>query len=444
MLAGLLLAAGLVGMALLDGARKFTWPSRADARNRIDAALPNRPLAALADQQAIGRNDPASAAIWARHLERMADAARAARSALPDLRVSRRDPWATRLIAVVAIIAALLFARSPESVDITEIFNGDGTQTIAAGPSFEAWANPPAYTGKPTIYFNETTAAELDLPDGTEITVRVYGAAEDFALAESVSGATTDLETVAEGIASGTFAVTQSGTFSLSSGLQELGGWSVSLIPDMPPTIELSDEVERAVSGAMELSYSATDDYGVVAGEVLITLDLADLDRRHGLAIDPEPRPDIALDLPLPLSGSTTEVRETLVEDLSKHPWAGLPVRVRLTASDAAEQTGTADGITAILPGRRFFDPLAQALVEQRRDLLWNIENAPRVDQMLRVITHAPEDVFTNRTAFMLTRMALRRMGYASEDGFSVEERDEIAEMLWQVALLIEDGSLSD
>ena len=29
------------------------------------------------------------------------------------------------------------------------------------------------------------------------------------------------------------------------------------------------------------------------------------------------------------------------------------------------------------LPARRFFDPLAAAVIEQRRDLLWSRENAP-------------------------------------------------------------------
>ncbi len=443
-LMALLVASLLGGMALLDGFRKFSWPTFEEATDRLDRSLPNRPLAALNDQQAIGSTDAASVAVWTRHLERMAAAARSARAKAPDLRLSGQDPWATRLVALVAIIAAVFFARSPERLGLTELLNQDQRATVVTGPSFEAWANPPAYTGKPTIYFNETTSSELQLPVGTEITIRVYGDAGDFALSETVSGEEQALANVAEGIGSASFLVVQDGAFTLGSGGRNLGQWNVATIPDAPPTIGLAEEVERSVSGAMELTYEATDDYGIVAGEVQISLDMDDLDRRHGLLIDPEPRPDIVLDLPLPLSGDPEQIEETLIEDLSQHPWAGLPVRLKLTAEDAAGQSGTAEGLTTVLPGRRFFDPLAQAVVEQRRDLLWNIENRERVDQMLRVITHAPEDVFTNRTAFLLTRMALRRMGYSAEDGFTPEERDEIAGVLWQVALLIEDGSLSN
>ena len=97
-----------------------------------------------------------------------------------------------------------------------------------------------------------------------------------------------------------------------------------------------------------------------------------------------------------------------------------------------------------MLPGRRFFDPLARAVIEQRRDLLWSIENRGRVDQMLRTITHAPEDVFTNRTAYLMTRMAIRRMGYMSEDGSWRRSGTRSPSFSGQVALLIEDGSLSD
>jgi hypothetical protein len=64
----------------------------------------------------------------------------------------------------------------------------------------------------------------------------------------------------------------------------------------------------------------------VVSGGAVFELDLARVDRRHGLAVSPEPRAAIRLDLPMPLAGDRTEFTETLVENLSEHPWAHLPV----------------------------------------------------------------------------------------------------------------------
>ncbi len=448
---GALLVLVLLGLAtavaLWRGVRGFCWPTQAEAVARLDAELPGRPISALKDQIAIGANDPGARALWARHLERMAERAAQAKAARPDLRVSSRDTWALRLVALVAVIAAALFARAPAPIELAMPVGPGGPTAadIASGPSYEAWANPPAYTGRPTIYLTEDQPRALELPTGSEITVRVYGGDDDFALTESVSGAGAALETIAEGILSTTFVAERTGSFGLIQQGRDVAEWQVSILPDLPPQVDFAEAVGQNVSGAMELAYTASDDYGIAGGTARITLDLEEVDRRHGLALDPEPREALVLDLPLPLTGNTQRIEEVLTEDLSKHPWSGLPVRIELEAFDAAEQTATAVQGDVKLPGRSFFDPLARAVLEQRRDLLWTRENAPRVDMMLRTITHAPEDIFTGTTAYMMVRMALRRLGYAQEDGTLSElERDDVAELLWQAALAIEDGTLSD
>ncbi|WP_112320497.1 TIGR02302 family protein [Oceanibium sediminis] len=433
----------LVGLVLWRGLRDVRWPDRAAAAARLDADLPGRPISALGDKMAIGAGDAGAQALWAAHLERMADAAAAARARRPDPQLARRDPWALRLSGAVVLGAAILFARAPAPVDLSVPLGGGGAP-IAAGPSYEAWANPPAYTGRPTIYLNADSAPVLDLPTGTEVTVRVYGTEGGHILRESVSGGQTALAEVAEGILSASFTVTAAGEFSLSEGEQRLAGWQVTMIPDAPPEIALKGTPGRTVDGAMELGFNASDDYGVVRADATITLDLAAVDRRYGLRAAPEPREALVLDLPMPLSGGTEEVDEVLIENLAKHPWVGLPIVIDLRAEDAATQEGHATARDIELPGRRFFDPLARAILEQRRDLLWTRENAPLVDQMLRAITHAPEDIFDNTTAYMMTRMALRRLGYAAEDGLSLAEQEDIAELLWVAAVTVEDGSLGD
>ena len=444
-----LLGAGHAAL-IWRGARGFRWPGRADAVARLDAVLPGRPIAALGDRIAVGAQDPAAQAVWERHLQRMAERAAAARAARPDLRLAARDPWALRLGAVVALVAALLFARFPAPVDVGIPMGAPEPGAVAAGPSFEAWASPPAYTGRPTIYLTEDTPRALSLPAGSEVTIRVYGDAEAFALEQSVvppageGAAAPALAPVADGILSATFDVAADGAFGLTRSGREVASWEVTVIPDAPPRVAFGGEVTRAVSGAMELPFEASDDYGVASGTARITLDLAAVDRRHGLIPAPEPRQPLVLDLPMPLSGGSAEVAETLTEDLSKHPWAGLPVTITLTAEDAAGQTATAAREALVLPGRRFFDPLARAIVEQRRDLLWSADNATRVGRMLRTVTHAPEDIFDNTTAYMMTRMAIRRLGYAAEGGLTGAERDDVAELLWQAALVVEDGSLSN
>jgi hypothetical protein len=110
---------GLVGAvigalwALVSGVMRFRVPTRGDALIRLDAALPGRPIAALTDHQAIGAQDPASAAVWRVHLARMAERAAAARPVAPDLVLNGRDPFALRYVALTASSTA----SAPHSSD---------------------------------------------------------------------------------------------------------------------------------------------------------------------------------------------------------------------------------------------------------------------------------------------------------------------------------------
>ena len=106
----------------------------------------------------------------------------------------------------------------------------------------------------------------------------------------------------------------------------------------------------------------------------------------------------------------TGRVTEVLIDDVSKHPWAGLPVTITLEVADERGQTGRSEVSDITLPARRFFDPLAASIVEQRRDLLWNIANARRAAGVLRAVSHRPEDAFRSETAYLKLRVALRRM----------------------------------
>lgn len=442
-------AVGALGWVWLfaRGVRGFRWPSNADAKARLDADIPGRPLQALDDSLAIGSGDAGARYLWARHLQKMADLARGSQAARPHVRLARRDPWALRLIAVFIFGGAVLFGRSDPVQSLVQSLTADGA-AVATGPSWEGWAEPPAYTGKPAVYLNDIAKGEtLDLPEGTRITLRIYGATEGAKLTESISGgADVVIDAGENGFGETALEVVKSGSLSLVPPSGPDTGWDIAMIADEDPQVALTGDITRTVQGALQMPFEARDDYGVEGGTVTIELALEAVDRRYGLELAPEPRQMLSLDLPLPFTRKTAVFEETLVEDLAEHPWAGLPVRIVMTVVDELGQTGTVIPEIGPMPGKRFFDTMAAAVAEQRRDLLWNRENARRITMVLKAITYQPEVAFERRgeKAYLIIRTALRRMEYNADTPLSDDVRDEVADLLWKAALLIEDGDLAD
>ncbi|NKB29135.1 MAG: TIGR02302 family protein [Rhodobacteraceae bacterium] len=426
--------------ALIWGIRAFRWPTAAEAIERLDSRLPGRPITALADTQAIGAGDTASEAVWNAHLQRMEDRAAKAKAAAPDLKISGRDPYALRYVAVLAFAVALIFGSVWRVATVSEIAPGAGA-ALASGPTWEGWVEPPAYTGKPSLYLNDITAAAFDVPIGSRITIQLYGEVGGLTVAETLSARVGEVPPASE--PSQSFDVVQDGTLSIDG----TGGrsWDISVIADTAPVVEIAEEMERTIAGELRQPFTARDDYGVVAGDAVIALDQARLDRRHGLTLDPEPVEPIALDLPMPFTGDRSEFDEVMIEGFEDHRWAGLPVTITMTVEDAAGHIGQTEILGNVLPGRRFFDPMAKALIEQRRDLFWNRENAPRIVQILRATSHRPEGFFRSETSYLMLRVAIRRLNLATEiqSPITYEARDEAADALWRIAVLIEDGNLS-
>lgn len=424
-----------IAAALAWGALRFRFPSAEEALARIDAALPGRPIAAIRDTQAIGEGDAASRALWSAHVARMAKRSESAAAIPPDLRVARHDPFGLRLIAAILFAVAVLFAVPPPAPEVGVAATPG--QVLAAGPSWEGWIEPPAYAGKPSVYLADLPPGAVEIMAGSRVTIRLYGESAN-AIRETVSAPAGE-----EPLPEGQFIVAQAGEIAITGA----GGaeWQVAIAPDLPPAVALAGEMEVEALGEMAQPFRASDDYGVVAGSATFALDLARVDRRYGLTPDPMPREVLVVDLPMPFTGDRAEFEERLIDDFSQHPLANLPVTMTLTVRDAAGQEAATEPLSITLPGRRFFQPVAKAVIEQRRDLLWNHANAPRVLDLLRAIAHRPEDLFTSETIYLRLNFIIRQLdGIAGRGAMTPEEEGELAQALWDLAVQIEDGTLAD
>ena len=432
---GVLLLVGS-GAALLWGAMRFRWPTFPEAALRLDATLPGRPLAALDDLPAIGGTDADSRALWQAHRMRMARRLDAARAVPGDLRLSSRDPYALRYVALIALAVGLLFGQAARLGEVP-VPGAPGALAAAEGPSWEGWITPPAHTGLPVLYLADQKPGVLSIPVGSQVAIRLYGTPGALTVDETVSGST---EAGAVSDLDHRFTIAQAGRISIAGpgGME----WTVDPIPDLSPVVLSAGPMERGSGGRTELPFAVEDDHGVVGGTAEIALDMDALDRRYGLAAEPEAREPLVVDLPLPITGDRSAFEEMLIGEFAEHPFANLPVTVSLIAEDASGGLSKPFTLSGELPGRRFFDPLARAVVEMRRDILWTRENAGRAAQVLRAVSFKPEEAFDERATYLRLRAAIRDMERSTP--LSVEKRDELAATLWTVAVEIEEGRLQD
>ncbi len=130
----------------------------------------------------------------------------------------------------------------------------------------------------------------------------------------------------------------------------------------------------------------------------------------------------------------------TTTADLSENAWAGARVTMTLHARDEGGNEGASEPIEILLPQRPFVKPLARALVEQRRNLVLAPDARARVETSLEALTIAPEHFGTNAGIYLGLHSALYRLKRARTD----PELLGVADYLWEMALRIEDGDLSD
>src|SRR5690606_10765705 len=128
--------------------------------------------------------------------------------------------------------------------------------------------------------------------------------------------------------------------------------------------------------------YQIEDDYGAVSARAMFELAEAGRSDARPLYEAPE------VPLPLPSRGKG-EAR--ISRDLTAHPWAGASVLLHLEAVDGAGQIGTSAGEPFILPQRSLNNPLARAVVEQRRILALDATRKQRVMDMLDALMIWPE-----------------------------------------------------
>ena len=435
---------GLFALALAAALVPLLRTSRLDRREalaRIDrdasvgggdatGALLHNPASAIEDTLAVGTQDPATQALWALHQRRAAAAVAKLRVGPPRPMMPRHDPYAVRAALVVSAVASLFVAGPEWRARVGSAF--DWHEPPAPGPNFrvDGWIDPPLYTRMPPLIVTMNGAEQrLRAPVNSQLVVRIAG--EGQATLTPNPGlkplpgkpARADLREDRFQIA-GPLAEL---TIATGAQTQRL---VVESIPDNPPEVRRVGGPEVNGRGTFNLTYRAKDDYGIASAEGLVE------PLSPGRALVPPPR--IALALPADASGEADT--KTLV-DLTDNPWSGARVRFTIVVKDEAGQEGRTETAEMTLPARPFKDPLARALAEERRRLVTGPdESRARVQAALDALLIAPNLFTPQPSVFLGLKTASRRLRRAETD----ENLTEVADLLWEMALKIEDGDLSD
>jgi len=423
-------------LAALAPLVRLRWPGARDITARLDrdAGANHRPASSLADSLA-NDQDPVARALWAEHQARLARAVEAIRVAPPAPGMAERDPYALRFGAALLAFAAAVAAGSELYNGFASAFDwrGGGAFAAAAGSRIDAWIDPPPFAGRAPVMIDVKSADPQTMTVFEDSTLVVRG---DPGVVETrIEGPISPVDEKAAPSQGPSqerrWTIHGDGKATILRSGSKAADIAFSVTPTGVPTIKLTEDPKANISGSLTLAYQLDDRYGVAGAR-------ADFALPHDPA-KPAPRslaqaPQAALETPATVNG-VGDARSTV--DLSEHPWAGARVMMTLSAQSVSGKSGASAPVEVTLPQRPFHNPLARALVEERRDLILDPDHAPkRIETALDGLSVAPELFDTPANVYLGLKQAKTSLAQARGDADLLD----VAALLWAMAQQIEDG----
>lgn len=414
--------------------------------------LPHQPVAVQDDEPAF--ETPFVRALWQEHQRRMAERIAALDTGLPQPDIARFDRYALRAIPALLFVTALAYSGSNSAGTIADAFRQHVAESQTPDMRIDAWITPPAYTGQAPVFLSGLGTQDdngVSVPQHSKITVRISGGAADekvyyrkaadgevieVAAKEEAAAVVTPASQAPSDQPPGPAAPLAAHTHELEladAGQLRVGQrqWTIQVTPDKAPEIAFDGTPRRAINGALEIAFTAKDDYGLQKAHA----EIVPLETKAG-ATPLYPQPEYKLDLP---RNNARDTKGVSSRNITEHPLAGAKVSITLVATDGAGQVGRSPPVEMILPSRNFSEKLAAAVAEQRQVFSLDTRAMPRAIALNEAITLRADETIPNLTHFLLIESARARMIQAK----GTEALQETADYLWEIALGIEDGDLS-
>jgi len=424
---GLLVVTALLIVGLLiRGLHSITAPDdkAADRRLELASRLPHQPLAVLTDRPVRGVRgaDTASVALWQAHVARAVRSVRRLSVGLPRPGLARRDPHALRAALVVALVAALGVAGDDAPSRLVQAVEPTlPRETSPPATELQAWITPPAYTRLAPVFL-KTDGGTVSVPAGSRLTVSVTGGTGAPTLV--LDGSSAPFRALDKASFQADRELTQGGHLTVRRGGRALAAWDLAVITTQPPVAEWTDNPARAPgSQQTRLPWRVSHEYGVVSLQAELRLR------------DRPDAPPLVVSIPLP-GGTPKSAHGVDQQDLTAHPWAGLPVIAKLVARDALDQAGESREAEFVLPERLFQNPVAKALMAIRRGLSLHPDNRDAAVDGLDTLMMAPDALHDDYGAYL----NLGGIYYLLERNKAPEAIGEAQQRMWDLALHLEEG----
>lgn len=411
---------------------RFRFPTMREINCRLERVndLRHQPLNIQTDHLCSENDEDFRAVIWREHQRRMAKQLYHLKTGFISLNSASYDPFALRALCVLLFVCAFSFSFGSRGGRLADAF--DFRPVVDEKfIRIDAWVTPPAYTGVAPIYLTKNEKTRLEIPEGSNVVVRVVNGAGVTVKAKSVEdGQEVSFSEKNEKTALNSSIVhfethLKHSINLIVSSRRKKHLWHLQMIKDVLPTIRWLEKPGRILTGSLELQYELDDDYGVTKAFVEIEPFFSQHKSTPSLYKAPE------IELLLPRSGKG---KMRLVQDVSAHPWAGSQVKITLMAEDGAGQKGRSKTFIMTLPQRVFSNPVARSVSELRRLLALDTSEKERVLDMLSALLVRPKDGLQNFTHFLVLQSVWTRLSMAQTE----EDLRHVVDYLWQIALGIE------
>jgi len=291
-----------------------------------------------------------------------------------------------------------------------------------------AWVTPPSYTGLPSEGLSPSFLSPTEILAGSLIQVSYDGQdkVQIFFDGKEETLSPDNLGAATISFLSPDVQKERQTTLFAHRFWHRFGLWGVRLIPDKAPQIKMVSVPQMTLRKTVRLTYEASDDFGVSSIAVRVT------PLESSTAAKPA---EVIL-----ASCARKQAGGTVYAELASLPWAGKPVSLQLMAHDSAGNKAWSEPHVLTLPVRRFHNPFALALIEERENLLRDSSTAARneaANVMAGIARQQAKFVLDPLSVLMLRTGAVRLILSPSDHTINTT-----ANLLWRTALRFEEGTM--